>query len=87
MATTRKTKAKPVIEEMVTVAILDANKIYLGMEQIKKSELTPSHVQLPDGCDLPVGKYGWNSLHGMFMPTLQYINEQRALGKNRKRGS
>lgn len=86
MATSKTKKTKAVIEELVTVAIIDSAGIYHGMEQIKKSDVTSTHVQLPDGCDLPPGKYGWDQKHNCFMPTKDYLLEQRAQGKNRKRG-
>lgn len=52
----------------VTVARLDAAGVYLGTEQIPADQVTADHVQLPDGCDLPPGKYGWDRDKRAFVP-------------------
>ena len=44
---------------MKQIAKLDENNIYHGIEEIEDDALQPHHVELPDGCDLPPGKYKW----------------------------
>jgi hypothetical protein len=53
---------------MVQVAILDADGIYQGAEHIAESQVTDAHVLLPDGCDLPPGRYRWEHELKAFMP-------------------
>ena len=43
--------------KMVTVATLDAGDLYQGTQEISEDELTDAHIHLPNGCDLPIGKY------------------------------
>lgn len=61
----KKTAAPPV---MVQVARLDPDGVYLGAEEIEQGAVTAGHVVLPDGCDLPPGKYYWDDGLRAFMP-------------------
>ena len=59
----------------VTVARLDAFGIYQGIDEICDADLTDAHVQLPNGCDLPHGKYRWDKTRGAFVA----IDEKKEL--------
>lgn len=52
----------------VAVAILDSAGVYHGIEQIPADRVTDDHVLLPDGCDLPLGRYFWDRDQATFMP-------------------
>lgn len=54
--------------EMISVAILDEQGFYQGVQHIAESELTDAHVQVPPDCDLPIGKYYWDKQRKTFMP-------------------
>ena len=56
------------VAEMAKVAVLDEDGVYQGMQDIPLSALTPDHVHLPDGCDLPPGRYWWDAKNKTFMP-------------------
>jgi len=58
----------PELPAAVTVARLDAAGVYLGTEEIRADQVTDGHVPLPDGCDLPPGKYGWDRAKRAFVP-------------------
>lgn len=60
--------APPELPPTVTVAKLDANNIYWGVQTIDRSELTPEHVEVPASCDLTTGAYCWNAEHQRFDP-------------------
>lgn len=45
---------------MKKIAKLDQSGVYQGIEEVAEKNLQPHHVELPDGCDLPHGKYKWN---------------------------
>jgi hypothetical protein len=62
--TTQKLKA----QEVVQVAILDADGVYQGIGNVTRAQLQPGHVELPHGCDLPPGKYFWDAGRKTFMP-------------------
>ena len=50
----------PVVE-IITVAVLDENDIFIGMAAIHPSEINPQrHLPQVGTCDLPSGKYKWN---------------------------
>lgn len=53
---------------MVQVARLDADGVYQGIDLIEQGAVTQQHVLLPDGCDLPPGKYYWDEGLRAFMP-------------------
>lgn len=65
----KKEQAAP--PSMVQIALLDADGVYQGIGEIDESEVTQEHVMLPDGCDLPVGKYFWDDVNKTFMPILK----------------
>jgi hypothetical protein len=46
--------------KMKQIAKLDENNIYHGIEEIEDDALQPHHIELPEGCDLPPGKYQWS---------------------------
>lgn len=52
----------------IAVARLDAAGVYQGIDTIKLCQLTPEHVPLPDGCDLPPGRYFWDREKATFLP-------------------
>jgi hypothetical protein len=52
----------------ILVAKLDTDGTYMGTETIDKSSITVDHVQLPMGCDLPIGMYRWDSVSKAFIP-------------------
>lgn len=52
----------------VAVARFDAAGVYQGIEQIPADQVTDNHVPLPDGCDLPSGRYFWDRDKATFMP-------------------
>lgn len=60
-------KASP-LSTKVKVAKLDANSIFQGVEEIDGTQVTPDHVHLPRGCDLPPGKYRWDKPRKTFVP-------------------
>ncbi len=53
---------------LVTVAVFDAQGIYIKTEAIPASEVTEEHIQCPSGCDLPPGKYYWHPKLKCFWP-------------------
>lgn len=61
-------KKAPIAPAKVQVARLDENGIYHGIDQIAPEDMTDQHVHLPDGCDLPPGKYRWDSNIKAFLP-------------------
>ena len=63
----------------IIVAKLDADGIYHGMDAIPADQVTADHVCLPDGCDLPHGKYFWDRAQGSFMPLTD--SQQRAVSQ------
>lgn len=65
-----KGKKSKIIQEskMACVAVLDEAGVYQGMQDIPLSALTPDHIHLPDGCDLPPGRYWWDEKNKTFMP-------------------
>jgi hypothetical protein len=50
------------------VARLDADGVFQGVEEIDLAQLTVDHVPLPDGCDLPPGRYRWLPERQAFWP-------------------
>jgi len=52
----------------VAVARLDADGVYHGTDEIPDDQVTDDHVLLPDGCDLPLGKYAWDRDKASFVP-------------------
>lgn len=52
----------------VTVAIIDAEGVYRGIETIAADALTDRHAQVPADCDLAPGKYRWSAEHQRFDP-------------------
>lgn len=54
---------------MVTVAMLDANRVFHGTQEIQEDQVTGTHVLLPNGCDLEPGKYRHDDEKGAFVPT------------------
>ena len=54
----------------VAVARFDAGGVYQGIETIDAAAVTPAHVLLPDGCDLPPNKYFWHAERGCFWPLI-----------------
>jgi hypothetical protein len=52
----------------VAVAKLDADGVYQGLDAIPVADVTDTHVLLPDGCDLPPGKYLWSREKSTFLP-------------------
>lgn len=61
----------------VAVARLDADGVYHGIDQIAVDQVSDDHVLLPDGCDLPPGKYFWDRTAKSFMPLAN--PQQRAI--------
>lgn len=55
-------------EETTTVARLNSEGVYYGIDVILKQDLTDHHVHLPHGCDLPPGKYRWDFNKKAFVP-------------------
>lgn len=47
-------------------ATLDINGVYFGKEQV--AELMPDDVEVPEDCDLPIGKYKWFADTAQFIP-------------------
>lgn len=43
-----------------TIAKLDANRVYWGIETIELVDLTDEQVEVPPDCDLTPGKYRWS---------------------------
>ncbi len=68
----------------VIVAKLDARDVFIGTEELEKAKVTPMHVVLPDGCDLPPNKYRWDRGRKSFVPIAKgkEINEQSPLALN-----
>lgn len=52
----------------VTVALLDADGTYRGIQTIAESALTADHVKVPSDCDLQPGRYLWSREHNRFDP-------------------
>lgn len=53
----------------VQIALLDADNVYLGMDEIEEKDLDPDlHVALPGGCDLPPNRYRWDGAQKTFVP-------------------
>ncbi len=50
------------------IAVLDAAGVYQGEQEIPLADLTPDHVHLQDGCDLPPGQYRWDAVKQTFLP-------------------
>lgn len=50
------------------IAMLGFGGVYLGTQEIDADSLEPGHVHLPDGCDLPSGKYRWDADRKTFVP-------------------
>jgi hypothetical protein len=74
---------------MVSVAKLDENSIYQGIELINQKNLTKEHVEVPGDCDLKIGKYYWDTDKQTFMPTSEFIKEviaQKETANKRKGG-
>lgn len=69
----KKSKAAPPAK--VKVAILDEKDVFQGVTEIDPGQVTELHVLLPDGCDLPTGKYCWDRAMGAFMPN--YTREDK----------
>lgn len=53
---------------MVTVAVLDAARVFQGTAQIQEQEVDERHVVLPNGCDLAPGSHRHDPERGMFVP-------------------
>lgn len=51
----------PDLPATVTVARLDANGVYWGVDTIERAALTAEHVEVPADCDLAPGAYRWNA--------------------------
>lgn len=51
----------------VLVAHLDAEDVYWGTAEITPEEVTSDHVPLPNGCDLPPGRYKWDKAAHTFV--------------------
>lgn len=70
--------------QLVQVAKLDAADTYLGLEMLPADQITADHVQLPDGCDLPPGKYYWDRSASTFLPlrSPQAVAEESPLALN-----
>ena len=64
---TKKSK-QPEKPKTTRVAVLDDTGVYQGMQDIPLADLTPDHIHLPDGCDLPPGRYRWDSENKTFIP-------------------
>ena len=52
----------------VTVAIIDADGVYRGIDTIAADALTDKQVPVPADCDLAPGKYRWSAEHQRFDP-------------------
>lgn len=70
--------------QLMQVALLDAADVYLGTELLPADRITPAHVRLPDGCDLPPGKYYWARTANSFLPlrTPQQVAETSPVALN-----
>lgn len=53
---------------LIAVARLDAEGIYQGIDLIPADQVAADHVPLPDGCDLPPGRYAWDRAQKTFAP-------------------
>lgn len=53
---------------LVAVARIDADSVYQGIDMIAADQVGEDHVLLPDGCDLPPGRYAWDKAAATFMP-------------------
>ena len=65
---------------MATVAILDENDVLIGYEQVAEplAEMRIGNkVNVPDGCDLTIGKYFWNKDH--WVPILEQPKDKLTL--------
>ena len=51
-----------------TVAIIDADGVYRGIDTIAADALNDKHVQVPADCDLAPGKYRWSAEHQRIEP-------------------
>lgn len=63
--------------QKIPVANIDEHGIYRGVMLIDDSELKPSHVRVPGNCDLAAGGYRWDSGVRGFVPTAEYIKQNR----------
>jgi hypothetical protein len=66
---------------LVSVAILDENNFYQGLEFVAEKALTKNHIEVPADCDLAKGGYAWLPELKSFVPTEAFIKQQR---KNRR---
>lgn len=62
------TQAPAAPGKTVTVAILDASRVFVGTTEMLEREVTGAHVVLPNGCDLEPGKYRHDDARGAFVP-------------------
>lgn len=58
-------------KKMTAIAVLDEDGVYQGLREIPLNDLAPDHVHLPDGCDLPPGRYKWDADVKAFMPIMK----------------
>jgi hypothetical protein len=72
--------------EMVSVAKLDEQNVFQGVEFIDRKALTAYHVEVPGDCDLKVGKYFWDKEKKTFMPTIDFLIEVRHAKRNTRGG-
>ncbi|OSQ33646.1 hypothetical protein [Thalassospira sp. MCCC 1A01428] len=63
----------------VTVAVLDNDGIFLGIETVPESDAA-GRVQVPPDVDLKPGAYKWQESEGRFMPiAVQFPGPDKAL--------
>lgn len=63
----------------VTVAMLDNNGVFLGVETIPEGE-AGGRVQVPPDIDLKEGAYKWHAENGQFLPIpIKYPSAEKAL--------
>lgn len=71
---------EPALPATVSIAHLDANNVYWGVETIERTALTPEHVEVPPHCDLEPGSYLWNAVAKRFDPIRRDKRTPRADG-------
>lgn len=66
----------------ITVAILNAAGVYLGVESINLADKTAEHFEVPADCDLTPGRYRLDRAHSQFvaLPDDQVIDVAAAGG-------
>lgn len=60
--------APPLTRKTASVARLDVNGVFLGVDEIDAADLTDQHIPVPTDCDLEPGRYQWDAEHAMFLP-------------------